>query len=475
MIYLSLSQNTLSVLVTKKTLLNQWQAYWAKKNYQTNLLAGKTISNIDVVASAIKEILTLFEEKKVNEKEVFLILPQELFTFLRVKVPSDIAPSAVEAFLKDKAFSQLKINLDDFYYTYFVREIFEEKEISLYAYKIEESEKLFSVFNLINLKLTNILPNSLAFFSLFEKTISSSKKENFVYLRYNPDFFEGYLYDSYGYLGKEIWQIPVTEKKELLIKEKIEEYEKQNIKFNRLILAGINADTVRQDLFTKTVGVWTNPLKKIITNFYQDSLKQLIFENNITFPILEYDEVFGGFVFSQMNPHYSFLRKKTSYQYDVKLPKLSLPKKEIVIFLSAFLLSFGILWIINQNQVKITMPQKNFFATPTPLPTATPIPTPTIQVKKEEIKIKVLNGSGIPGKAAKVRDILKKLGYSQIVIGNADNFDYKITEINTKKDKKYLGDQLKKELSQYSSSFKQSNLDEKESADVVIIIGTDFE
>jgi len=475
MIYLSLSQNTLSALVTKKTLLNQWQAYWAKKNYQTNLLEGKTISNIDVVASAIKEIITLFEEKKVNEKEVFLILPQELFTFLRLKVPSDIAPSAVEAFLKDKAFSQLKINLDEFYYTYFAREIFEEKEISLYAYKIEESEKLFSVFNLINLKLTNILPNSLAFFSLFEKTISSSKKENFIYLRYNPNFFEGYLYDSYGYLGKEIWQIPVTEKKELLIREKIEEYEKQNIKFNRLILAGINADTVRQDFFTKTVGVWTNPLKKIITNFYQESLKQLIFENNTVFPLLEYDEVFGGFVFSQMNPHYSFLRKKTSYQYEVKLPRLSLPKKEIVIFLSAFLLSFGILWIINQNQLKITIPQKNFFATATPSPTATPIPTPTIEVKKEEIKIKVLNGSGIAGKAAKVRDILKQLGYSQIVIGNADNFDYKITEINTKKDKKYLGDQLKKELSQYSSSFKQSDLDEKETADVVIIIGTDFE
>jgi hypothetical protein len=475
MIYLNLTKNAITALVTKKALLGQWQTFLIKKSYQTDFIEENTITNVDVVASAIKETLSLLESKKINEKEVFLILPQEFFSFLRIKVPADIAPSAIESFLKDKALSELKINLEDYYYTYFAKEINEEKVISLYAYKREESEKISSIFNLIDLRLVNILPNSLAYFSLFEKTLSPTKIENVIYLKYNPEIFEGYLFDSFGYLGREIWQIPVTEKGEELVREKVSEYEGQKLKFNRLILAGINSDKVRQDFFTKTVGVWTNPLKRIISNFYQEYLKQLILEDNTQFPVLDYDEVLGAFVFLQINPNYNFFKGSKGFKKEVNLPKISLLKKEIVIFLFAFILSFTILFMINQKMPQIQLLTK--ISPPTPTPTRIPTPTPTVapSINKEEIKIKVLNGSGTAGKAAEVRDILKKLGYSQIVVGNADNFDYKITEINTKKDKKYLGDQLKKELSQYSSSFKQSTLDEKETADVVIIIGSDFE
>jgi hypothetical protein len=479
MIYLTLTKNTIAALLTKKALLGQWQTLLAKKTYQTDFIQNNTITNVDIVASAIKEILSTSENKKINEKEVILILPQELFSFLRIKVPPDIASSAVESFLKDKAFSELKINLEDYHYTYFTKEINEQKVITLYAFRIEEVEKLFSVFSLINLRLVNILPNSLVYFSLFEKTLSSTKTENVIYLKYGEKNFEGYLFDSFGYLGREIWHLPVTEKGERVVRGKVVEYEGNNIKFNRLILAGVNSDKVRQDFFTKTVGVWTNPLKKIIVNFYQDYVKQLILDNNTPFPVLEYDEVLGAFVFLQTNPNFNFLKRgknlKNNFKKEINLPKFNLPKKEIIIFIAAFLLSFVILLIINGQSPKIKLSTKIF--TPTATPTNTPTPTPTIALKinKEEIKIKVLNGSGKSGKAGEVKDILKKLGYSQIVVGNADNFDYEITEINTKKDKKNIGDSLKKELSQYSSSFKQSILDEKETADVVIIIGADFE
>jgi hypothetical protein len=323
--------------------------------------------------------------------------------------------------------------------------------------------------------LVNILPDSLAYFSLFEKTLSPTKIENVIYLKYNPENFVGYLFDSFGYLGKEIWQIPVTEKGEELVREKVAEYEIQKIKFNRLILAGVNSDKVRQDFFTKMVGVWTNPLKRIIGNFYQEYLKQLIVDNNTPFPVLEYDEALGAFVFSQTNSNYNFLKGGKILKKEINLPEISLPKKEIIIFIFAFFLSFAVLLIANQALPQIKLPTKIFSPTPTPTKTPTPTPTIALKVNKEEIKIKVLNGSGKSGKASEVKDILKKLEYSQIIVGNADDFDYQITEINTKKDKKNIGDQLKKELSQYSASFKQSTLDEKETADVVIIIGADFE
>lgn len=54
----------------------------------------------------------------------------------------------------------------------------------------------------------------------------------------------------------------------------------------------------------------------------------------------------------------------------------------------------------------------------TPEVTTTPIASP---VDKKQIKIKVLNGTGVAGDAGLLSDVLKKLGYNTISTGNADN------------------------------------------------------
>ncbi len=61
-------------------------------------------------------------------------------------------------------------------------------------------------------------------------------------------------------------------------------------------------------------------------------------------------------------------------------------------------------------------------ASPTPQANASsaPSPTPVPEIKKEDLKVQVLNGSGIAGQAAKVKEALAGLGLSQIEIGNAE-------------------------------------------------------
>jgi hypothetical protein len=117
---------------------------------------------------------------------------------------------------------------------------------------------------------------------------------------------------------------------------------------------------------------------------------------------------------------------------------------------------------------------KPTIASPTPTPLPSPTPTPTIAINKETIRIKVLNGSGTPGKASAVKDILKEKGYQEILTGNADNFDYEQTEISVKKEKNNLVPMIKEDLKKYTSSFKITPLSEKEVSDVIIIIGKDF-
>lgn len=476
MIYLYLSKNTIEVLATKKTLFNQYQSFVFKKNYETDLLEEGKIANVDVVASAIKEVAVYLNEKKIVDKEIFLILPHNSFLFQRVTVPPDVAKTAIDAFLKDKIQANLRISLDDYQYTFTTKKINEEVAVNLYAYSQEQLEKLVSVFNLIHLKLVNLLPDVVSYYALFEKALSLTKKENIIYLKYDPDFYHAYLYDSFGYLNEASWKLPVTDQGEKIIREKVLEYEAKKIKFQRLILAGINANKVRQDFFTKTVGVWTNPLIKIVDNFYHSYLKMLPLENNQLFPVLEYDTVLGAFIFSIDNRYYSFLKRKPLLKKEEIAKKINLPTKEIGFFIASFILAFFVLSII--NNIHLNFPKLGSISlskpSPTPLPTNKPTLSPTPTINLSAVKVKILNGSGVVGKAAEVKEILRDLGYEQIVTGNADNFDYKITEIQVKKSKVYLGDKIKKDLSGYTNSFKLDFLDEKENVDLLIIIGSDF-
>lgn len=74
------------------------------------------------------------------------------------------------------------------------------------------------------------------------------------------------------------------------------------------------------------------------------------------------------------------------------------------------------------NQTTITPTDAVQF---TPEPTREPTPTEApIAVAKEELKIRVLNGSGTSGVAGKVATLLKEAGYTDVSTGNADEYDY---------------------------------------------------
>ena len=261
------------------------------------------------------------------------------------------------------------------------------------------------------------------------------------------------------------------------IKEKKQLLEKNKIKINRLILSGQASENIRQDTFTKNVSIWTNPLKKIITNFYKEYLKILMVESKEVIPILNLDACFGAFVFLKENSNFSFFKRKSFYE--IKQSESKKPsnfKKELLIFFLSFISS--ILFFIFISNIKKGINLSSLMIKPTTSPTPSPLPTPTITptivINKEKIRIKVLNGSGTPGKASAVKDILKEKGYQDILTGNADNFDYEQTVISFKEEKNNLVDIIKEDLKKYVSSFKTNLLSEKEASDIIIIIGKDF-
>ncbi len=476
MLYLYIDINSIKLLYLKRSILGQYEASFFEKKYELDLLENGKVKNIDVLASSLKEGLSNIPEG--YDKHIFLIIPQNSVSFIKADIPKDIAPSAIDAFILDKARANLLSNFDNSFYDYFINDVDNQKQVNFYSIGADALEGYVETLNLLGLKLVSILPETLAVFKLFEKTLRKEKKENILYVSFDDEIAYGFLFDTGGLSSEKRWRVKIEDDKqlEILLKEKKEEYEKEGIILNRIILSGFGSENIRQDTFTKNVGVWTNPLKRIIPNFYSDYIKMIVVQSGKSFPILSFDMCFGAFIFAQENKDFQILKKPIKKKMGKPFGGFKMPgiKKEILIFLAAAILSFGIFFAISRSNINLS--SLNFFSKPTPTPTiGKPTPTPTPEIKKDELKIKILNGSGIAGQASKFEDILKDLEYQEIVKDNADNYDYIKTEIQVKKSLSYVAGLLKSELKDYISSPKISSLDEEETSDVIIIVASDFE
>lgn len=156
------------------------------------------------------------------------------------------------------------------------------------------------------------------------------------------------------------------------------------------------------------------------------------------------------------------------------------PKKKnlwIIIAIIIIVLVFigGGLWYFRENVLK-RVPIGNEI-TPTPgvlQNTPTPVATDSadLVINLSEYKIKVLNGSGIAGEAARVRGILEDEEFNVGEIGNADGSDYEGTIIMAKKEvpEEFL-DKLKEVLEESFILDASEELDDSEEVDVIIIVG----
>ncbi len=478
MIYLYLDRNTIKLLYLKKTILGQQETLYQQKTYSSDLIDKGKITNIDLLASAIKEVISS-SNRPVNENQICLILPQEFFSFFRTTVPSDIAASALNSFISDKARSILPVDNTDLASDFIIQESENEKIVTYFGINQETLLSLKQAMTLIDFKINSIVPDTMAYFKLFEKTLRKEKKETIFYAELGPDILSGYLFDSCGLIDDKKILIKYSETDKIVdvLKAKIDEIAADKKKINRIIISGEKSDNIRQDTFTKSVGVWTNPLKRIVPTFYEEYLRMLIPKDGKAFPILTYDVCFGAFILSEENKSFSLLKKGINFNKNkVSLPGIKMPKKETVLFISSFVISFLLFVLISKFKINFKLPdfmaKKNvILVTPTVAP---PPPTPTPNFKKEEVKIKILNGSGVKGKATEIKEILRKKGYVEILTDNADNFDYTVTEIQVKNDKKQLGEMMKNDLKDYISSPKITVLDDKEASDLVLIFAADF-
>ena len=100
----------------------------------------------------------------------------------------------------------------------------------------------------------------------------------------------------------------------------------------------------------------------------------------------------------------------------------------IVLILAAIVLIGGGAYFL------LSSPTEESEPSPTPRPVATPAQTPQAtevpdDINREDVKIEVLNGTGIEGEATFLKDALNALGYTKVDVGNASKQDNTATII----------------------------------------------
>ena len=160
---------------------------------------------------------------------------------------------------------------------------------------------------------------------------------------------------------------------------------------------------------------------------------------------------------------------------DIEEPKKKKSWVIIAIIVISIIFIGGALWYFRENASNQVSLEDEITSTPSPSRVS---PTPAsdsakLAIDHSKYKIKVLNGSGIGGEAAKGKAILETEKFVIEEIGNAETSDYEKTVIQAKKgvDKAFL-DKLKSVLGETYLLGSNEMLEDSEEVDVVIIIGS---
>lgn len=498
MIVARIHPHTIRGIQVKKGVLSAVESYWSEKTFEKKLIEGGKFTSVELITSALKESLSV-GGRLFKDTEVTVVLDHDVYTFFRTEIPLETDKTAYHVFLKEQFQKHHHIRIEEYAFEMFVRE-FENKKIGfVYALPRAQLTIIDQALDLLDFKLAYVVPEHLAYFTIFERTLRLDKHEHILFTTYENKEVTGLVYDTYGPLP----EIPPWSKKsvaptelEAFLRQKADEFAQKAHKFNRMIITGSDADAIRQDTFTKNVGVWTNPLKRIVPQFYKEFLMQIEGKDNpaTAFPILSYSDLFGAYVAIQeakafpyakigsesktVAKHQSITHSPQSSMLTTETPKKFRFPKEILLFVLIFIVTFGVFYVIAQGRSGggVTLPFA-VVSTPTPTPEPTeppPTPTPTIEVKREEVSVRVLNGTGVAGQAGVIKSLLESKGYEDITTGNAASYDYLQSEVQVDPEKSYLKEVVAEDIASSIGSPAFVDQTGTPSADVIIVIGADI-
>jgi len=460
--------------------------------------------DVDVWATYVKKLLEKANRANKGKQKVHLILGQRFFTFVRIDIPVETPSGSVPEYIRHHLFeSTPSISPQDSY----VYETVTNRGMvyaNAYVLPLQTRAQVQTLLDLFDISVEKIYPEAPLLFSTFSHTLNKNKQEPVFFLEYGQYQSTGLMFDAQGLLDA---QVRILDSHTIIAE--LKKIVTSKPKPARLIVSGKLSTEIRQDSFTKEVGMWTNPLHRIL----QDSLVQ---KKAVTIQLQEHTlaylrEITLLHALDEKKELISFLPQTTKAYVPAPTaepepvaetvpeptpveppiksePTISSPSGisaspqptssprwviMAVVMLVTASITLGIAYGVSNLSFSFAMPKLPFLAKPTPSPTPQPTatPTPTLApIARKDISLSIENGVGTTGLAGTYQERLTNLGYKVTTTGNADNYDYTVTVIKT--GNRAIYERLKKDLSEFLSGAPQYETS-TDTDSAVIILGSD--
>lgn len=221
--------------------------------------------DVDTWASYVKKLLEKTNRTNKGKQKVHLILGQRFFTFVRIDIPVETPSSSVSEYIRHHLFeSTLGISPQD---SYLYETVTNRGTVyaNVYVLSLQTRAQIQTLLDLFDMSVEKIYPEAPLLFSTFSHTLNKNKTEPVFFLEYGQYQSTGLMFDAQGLFDG---QVRVLDSHTIIAE--LKKIVASKPKPARLIVSGKLSTEIRQDSFTKEVGMWTNPLHRIL----QDSQVQ---------------------------------------------------------------------------------------------------------------------------------------------------------------------------------------------------------
>lgn len=391
--------------------------------------------DVDVWAMYLKKALSDAQLTSLKGQEVGLIVAQRYLDFHRIDIPTDVTEAALGGYVKN--YIREHFPHGDDLTAFEVAANRGARKVNVFILPTTTYQSITTLISLFDGEIKHVYPEAPLLFASFSHTLNRTKPEPVLFMEYAKEQSTGYYFDADGYYSNEILRFP---SKDLV--SQLQTIAHSDHKPSRIIMGGSLSQEMRQDSFTKEVGIWTNPLHRVIgqASFSSLASQLAIPPQELMFYIRELIAYQGSPVQFNQTPTY---RKPFPYAKYLRI---------LLVVLSTALLTILVVWGFSHIKIpslSVGMPKIPAItkATPTPTPPPRPTPTPTPAFTRSDYTVSILNGEGTPGLANTYKARIEKLEYSVSSVGNAPQYGEKQTTIRT--GNRELYETLKKDLAPY--------------------------
>lgn len=511
MLYLNLNDSEVEVLEVEKTIFGEEKIVsCARKEIPEGIVINGLIVDESKFISEIQSIFSSGYPKSINGKEVTLSISDKQVFIERFSFPPSLSGREVEERIVTEAKKTLPYDPAELINLF--KTISGERDgISqvLYTALLKHTLVHFGrVMKGMSLKLVFLSSKSLAIFELIKYLIGENEK--ILYISCNKNNIEYYFLDKFGPIATLLKKTtPKHFEKET--KEIIENFEKEkNVNLSKIIVGGIESINLETVAASENLGRQVIKLQQVLGNLTA-TLKIKIDTGGV--PDILFADTLGLFLLSRikLSPNFATDLDKMDLSFDFKSDlekakneqKIIPSKKEeeeilpfsgqlpvveykesllgnlfshkwlvglfVVMIVSWIVLSIVAVFRGNARFPFITSP--TITPSPTIMPTLTPIPTLDPTLKRGDLKLSVQNGTSKTGYAKEISSFLEGLGYKNVAKANADKDTYEKTVTKIKTDKKKYFPLIVDDLKDKVDTSTVEDLEEKDSFDIVIILG----